>query len=165
MLGTILSALFWVVVVGLIFVCKMVYYITMAIRRPAERKPHSIGNPRPTHSLPISDYSVDNPRPYRRETLPESPTPLRRESIPRREPVGRTYESEKCVICFENDAEVELKPCGHRQFCDQCLVSMVYVPLREGRNVRKIECPLCRCEVETFNMSPEVYARVPIISQ
>ena len=44
----------------------------------------------------------------------------------------------RCKICLDAIMFVELKPCGHKQFCRRC--------------VRKIKiCPLCRAPIEDWN--------------
>lgn len=49
----------------------------------------------------------------------------------------KTQKTQECVICMEAPGCVELRPCGHDQFCQTC--------------VRKVRtCPLCRATMTSW---------------
>lgn len=46
-----------------------------------------------------------------------------------------------CTLCFDNEANTELRECGHRGFCDNCVVQLD-------------KCPICRTEISHLKIDP-----------
>ena len=42
----------------------------------------------------------------------------------------------ECIICFDNEPNARLEPCGHSHFCAQCLFD---------QNIKT--CPICRTTI------------------
>merc|ERR1712228_497511 len=43
----------------------------------------------------------------------------------------------ECVICWENEPDVRLEPCGHSSFCQTCI-----------NELKPAECPICRTKLK-----------------
>lgn len=44
----------------------------------------------------------------------------------------------ECIICWENEPNLRLEPCGHSSFCQSCI-----------NELKPTECPVCRTKVHT----------------
>lgn len=51
-------------------------------------------------------------------------------------------DEEPCVICYQNNKEVTLYPCGHKCLCKSCIINIAIFEA-------KMECPLCRKSIES----------------
>mmetsp|Transcript_42973 Transcript_42973/g.114950 ORF Transcript_42973/g.114950 Transcript_42973/m.114950 type:complete len:105 (+) Transcript_42973:341-655(+) len=49
-------------------------------------------------------------------------------------------ENELCVICFERKPQLQLCPCQHDLFCEQCIVEYIC----SKSHFHPPRCPLCR---------------------
>ena len=47
-----------------------------------------------------------------------------------------------CVVCFERKANIEIGPCKHDSFCQNCVLSNMC-----GTNRGCLACPLCRTPI------------------
>lgn len=45
--------------------------------------------------------------------------------------------SDCCIICFENESNTVLEPCGHDSCCSDCI-----------KKIPTLQCPLCREKIE-----------------
>ena len=53
----------------------------------------------------------------------------------------KIYDKE-CKICCEKKNLVVLAPCGHRHFCNECVLEL--------KKLNKYECPLCKTNIESI---------------
>ena len=52
-------------------------------------------------------------------------------------------DSELCSICFDNDADTAIVPCGHKYFCYNCIANYNKAYSNKG-------CPVCRKGIVSF---------------
>ena len=66
------------------------------------------------------------------------------ETIPRPRKPESEQEGPTCVVCFEPMVDrVALIPCGHADFCQNCIVEI------EGIRPNERKCPSCRADYTT----------------
>jgi hypothetical protein len=59
-------------------------------------------------------------------------------------------ESERCVVCLDERAEIETLPCRHRVTCGLCAWETFKIALEKSA---LHTCVVCRCEISDFNGS------------
>lgn len=59
-------------------------------------------------------------------------------------------ESERCVICLDERAEIETLPCKHRVICGHCAWETLKITLQKSTTHT---CVVCRCQITDFNGS------------
>ena len=59
------------------------------------------------------------------------------------------YVEGRCCICYERKSSVVLKPCGHREFCAECMYAdcsdLTAEDVRAVRDQIK-KCPICNVD-------------------
>mmetsp|Transcript_40327 Transcript_40327/g.108200 ORF Transcript_40327/g.108200 Transcript_40327/m.108200 type:complete len:130 (+) Transcript_40327:555-944(+) len=62
---------------------------------------------------------------------------------------AESEEDQLCAICMERPCDVRLRPCGHDQFCRNCIMETVCL----WSSTRPPCCPLCRAPFGTMVFS------------
>jgi len=53
---------------------------------------------------------------------------------------------DKCLICYENNFESVISPCGHSEFCNKCI---------SNKKIKK--CPICKKKIDFIVPITNVY--------